>query len=173
MKLLNSIVSLAIAFAPLSVAQTCPPGIKPVTTGKQCPCVTVDAECTIVDPRPEYANLFGEKCGALNVEADSNGNYPDVKVKYSYSMCNYNRFNIRMKDEAKFYDWTKKRGDKAKNVANPRFPLGGRVLLAGQCFTEAPEFYLSTANRYNIATQLEGFVMGANGSNMDPQFGKW
>ncbi len=173
MKLSNSfVVSLAIAFAPLSVAQSCPAGVKPFTTGKQCPCVTVDADCTVIDPRPEYASLRGESCGALNVEADSNGNYPDVKVKYSYSMCNYNRFDIRMKNEAKFYDWTKKRGDKAKNVADPRVPLGGLTLKSNDCETYDEEFFLSTANRYNIATQLEGFVLDTSGNAKDPQFGK-
>ena len=116
--------------------------------------------------------MRGEKCGALNVEADANGNYPDVQVTYSYSMCNNNRFDIKLKDESKFYDWAKKRGDKQKNVANPRFPLGGRVVGAGRCITKEDTFFLSTANRYNIATQLEGFALDNNGVAKDPKFGK-
>ncbi len=174
MKLLNPAISLAIAFAPLSVAQQClNNNIKKVNTGKQCPCLTVDAECTVTDTRPAYADVRGEKCSALNVEADANGNYPDVQVRYDYSMCNYNPFRIKMKKEAKFYDWTKIRGDKQKNVQNPRVQLKDSELAPGRCITYDETFYLSTKNRYNIATQLEGFALDSNGVEKDSSTGKW
>lgn len=88
-------------------------------------------------------------------------------------MCNKNAFDIKLKtDYAKFFDWTKKPGSKAENINDPRFPLGGETLDAGECLNKSATVTLDTTNRYTIASQLEGFVVGADGQNKDPATGK-
>ena len=128
----------------------------------------------ITDSRKEYDNIRGKKCGVLNVRPDDDGDYPVVDVEYTWSMCNYNDFDIELKDpQAKMYDWTMKKGDKEKNVANPRFPLGGLALPSGNCIEREEDLDLNTANRYNLATQLEGFVIDENGNRKPPATGMY
>ncbi len=120
-----------------------------------------------------YKDIKGKKCGNLNVRPDENGVYPMVDVEYSWKMCNGNDFDIELREEkAKFYDWTKKAGDKNANIANPRFPLGDKstkILASGTCMEKKEELTLTTANKYNVATQLEGYVLRNNGQRLNSQ----
>jgi hypothetical protein len=157
----NRSIHLSLAaiclFAHDSTAQQCPRGAF-VETGKQCPCLKVDTGCKIVDPA--FPNFKGENCSTLVVTADGNGKYPEVEVEYSWEMCNENSFDIELKQNfAKFFDWTKKPGSKAESIKNPRFPLGGKFLKAGECLKQTKVHKIDTTNRYTIATQLEGFVV--------------
>lgn len=147
----------------------CPDGTMQVTTGKNCPCVSVDSTCTIIDSSPEYAGLQGKNCSKLTVKADSYGNYPDVMVQYSWKMCNKNHFDILLNRKGKFFDWTRAKGSKNQSLANPRFPLKGTVLASDTCLTREETLTINTGSRYNIATQLEGFVLDPDGKRKDPR----
>ncbi len=131
----------------------------------------------ITDPNGEYDHIRGKKCGAINVEADSEGNYPEVQVKFIYSMCNYNDFDIQLTSKAKFYDWARNKfhgevPDKKINIENPRFPLNGQIIGAGQCMEKTDTFYLDTSFRYNLAAQLQAVALNENGEPKDPKNGE-
>ncbi len=131
----------------------------------------------ITDPDEEYDNVRGKKCGTLNVERDNEGNYPEVQVKFSYSMCNYNDFDVQLTSKAKFYDWARDMfhdgvPDKKVNIENPRFPLDGQIVKAGRCMAKTDTFYIDTAFRYNIAAHLQGVVLDENGEAKDPKNGE-
>jgi len=170
----NRVIHLSLAsiflFAHDSTAQQqCPRGAF-VETGKKCPCLSVDTGCKIVDTDSAFDDVRGMSCGKLEVTTDSNGDYPNIEVEYSWEMCNKNSFDIKLKqDFAKFFDWTKRKGSKDENINNPRFPLGGKTLEAGACLNQSQVVTLDTANRYTIATQLEGFVVKESGGIVNPQ----
>ncbi len=131
------------------------------------------ANCIVTDSRSEYDDVRGQQCSSLNVRANDDGDFPMVDVEYSWSMCNKNAFDIELRDpQAKFYDWTRVAGSKETNVANPRIPVGGRTLKSGECLEEKRPLSLDTENRYNVATQLEGFVLDSDGSRLSPTTGK-
>ncbi len=89
-------------------------------------------------------------------------------------MCNGNAFDIELREPfAKMFDWTVVEGDKAKNIVNPRIPLGGTMLRSGECIEREKDLSLTTASRYNVATQLEGFVLDENGNRKDPKTGTY
>ncbi len=133
----------------------------------------VKANCIVTDTDSEWDDIRGQQCSALNVRADSNGIFPMVEVEYQWSMCNENPFDIALRDpKAKMYDWTKKPGSKAANVADPRIPLGGEILESGTCIDRQETLQLDTTDRYNVATQLEGYVLDENDNQKDAQTGK-
>lgn len=165
----NSSFLSASIYAQPSNKNKCPNRKVEVVTGKNCPCVSVDSSCTIIDSRPEYVSLRGKNCSKLKVEADGDGNYPGVEVEFSWKMCNENSFDILLNDKGKFFDWARVKGSKKYNLANPRFPLGGTTLVSGACLKKDETLTINTGNRYNIATQLEGNVLNPSGQLEDPR----
>ena len=89
-------------------------------------------------------------------------------------MCNQNKFDIKLDEKAKFYDWARKGPNtKALNIATPRFPLEETARLkSGDCRSRVIRDKFDTSTRYNVATQLEGAVYATDGSLKDESTGK-
>ena len=116
-----------------------------------------------------YDDVRGKRCSALTVELDANNKYPNVELEYRWEMCNQNKFDIKLDEKAKFYDWARKGANtKASNIATPRFPLEETARLkSGDCRSRVIREKFDTITPYNVATQLEGAVYAADGSLKD------
>jgi hypothetical protein len=126
-----------------------------------------EAKCELNDSTYGY----GEDCNSLKIngaDAAING-YPDVQVKYTFQVCNYNestnKINLLGDSTFQFFYPVVNAGEE-KLILNKN--LGGQVLGPGQCQKEEATTIVSTDRAsYYMKSLLQGPSKTESGGPVD------
>lgn len=133
------------------------------------------AKCIVVDNRTEYQDIYGTDCNNIKINgllAYQTDSYPQVKVEYSWEICNYNDNNITVRAKAadddqdtiqthfRLWQNRKRNGPSGREVlfeANFPPPMVLEATFGNNCIRRTETMDLDTAVPMRwMASQLSG-----------------